>query len=137
MKFSIALDLKTGLGFQFSTGFRLKDQCASLRSAHKIFQKKKKKKKESHSLKWKVSKKQVFLIKYYLIYHRKYGCESGKECFCETLWVEILSKTGGLNLLFCKPGTYLCCLIFLFFILISLINRHSIIGSFLKERELI
>ena len=47
MKFSIALDLKTGLGFQFSTGFRLKDQCASLRFAHKIFQKKKKEKKES------------------------------------------------------------------------------------------
>ena len=31
MKFSIVLDLKTGLVFQFSTGFQLKDQCASLR----------------------------------------------------------------------------------------------------------
>jgi hypothetical protein len=31
-------------------------------------------------------------------------------------WVEILSKTGGLNLLFCKPGTYLCLLFFYFFI---------------------
>jgi hypothetical protein len=28
--------------------------------------------------------------------------------------VEILSKTGGLNLLFCKPGTYLCSLFFIF-----------------------
>jgi hypothetical protein len=28
--------------------------------------------------------------------------------------VEILSKTGGLNLLFCKPGTYLCLLFFIF-----------------------
>ena len=46
MKFGIALDLKTGLGFQFSTGFLLKNQCASLRSAHKIFQKKKKKKRK-------------------------------------------------------------------------------------------
>ena len=114
MKFSIALDLKTGLGFQFSTGFRLKDQCASLRFAHKIFQKKKKEKKESHSFKWRVSKKQVFLIKYYPIYHRKCGREVGIECCCEPLWVEILSKTGGLNLLFCKRGTYLCSLFFYF-----------------------
>jgi hypothetical protein len=37
----------------------------------KLFQKKKKEKKESHYLKWKVSKKQVFLIKYYLIHHRR------------------------------------------------------------------
>jgi len=28
--------------------------------------------------------------------------------------VEILSKTGGSNLLFCKPGTYLCSLFFYF-----------------------
>ena len=114
MKFSIALDLKTGLGFQFSTGFRLKDQCASLRFAHKIFQKKKKEKKESHSFKWRVSKKQVFLIKYYPIHLRECGREVGIECCREPLWVEILSKTGGSNLLFCKPGTYLCLLFFYF-----------------------
>lgn len=81
MKFSIALDLKTGLGFQFSTGFRLKDQCASLRFAHKIFQKKKKEKKESHSFKWRVSKKQVFLIKYYPIGWRFYQKPEARTCF--------------------------------------------------------
>jgi hypothetical protein len=41
----------------------------------KLFQKKKKEKKESHYLKWRVSKKQVFLIKYYLIHHRRWGLE--------------------------------------------------------------
>jgi hypothetical protein len=46
MKLDIALDLKTGLAFQFSTGFHSKDLCASLRSAHKIFQNKKKKKRK-------------------------------------------------------------------------------------------
>jgi hypothetical protein len=34
MKFSITFGFKNWLDFQFSTGFRLKDQCASLRSAH-------------------------------------------------------------------------------------------------------
>ena len=46
-KIGHSIGFKTGLTFQFSVGFRLKDQCASLRSAHKIFQKKKKEKKES------------------------------------------------------------------------------------------
>ena len=78
------------------------------------FFKRKKRKKESQSFKWKVSKKQVFLKKYYPIHHRKCGREVGIECCCEPLWVEILSKTGGLNLLFCKPGTYLCLLFFYF-----------------------
>ena len=31
MKFCIAFGFKNGLDFQFSTGFQLKDQCASLR----------------------------------------------------------------------------------------------------------
>jgi len=34
---------------------------------NKLFSEEKKKKKESHSSKWKVSEKQVFLKKYYLI----------------------------------------------------------------------
>ena len=82
-------------------------------SHHKFF-KRKKRKKESQSFKWKVSKKQVFLIKYYPIHLRECGREVGIECCCEPLWVEILSKTGGSNLLFCKPGTYLCSLFFYF-----------------------
>ncbi len=48
MKFVIALNFKTGLGFPFFIGFRLKDQCASLSSAHKIFQKKKRKKRKPY-----------------------------------------------------------------------------------------
>ena len=79
------------------------------------FFKRKKEKKESHYFKWRVSKKQVFLKKYYPIHHRKCGREVGIECCCEPLWVEILSKTGGLNLLFCKRGTYLCSLFFILF----------------------
>ena len=46
-KISHSIRFKSVLTFLFSAGFRLKDQCASLRSAHKIFQKKKKEKKES------------------------------------------------------------------------------------------
>jgi len=46
MKFSITIGFKNGLDFQFSAGFRLKDQCASLRSTYKIFQKKKRKKRK-------------------------------------------------------------------------------------------
>ena len=57
------------------------------------FFKRKKRKKESQSFKWKVSKKQVFLKKYYPIHHRKCGREVGIECWCEPLWVEIFSKT--------------------------------------------
>ena len=113
MKFSITFGFKNGLDFQFSAGFLLKCYSASRCSTYKFF-KRKKRKKESHSFKWKVSKKQVFLIKYYPIYHRKCGRDGGEDCCCESLWVEILSKTGGLNLLFCKPGTYLCSLFFYF-----------------------
>jgi hypothetical protein len=65
IKFSITFGFKNGLDFQFSADFLLKCRCASLPSTHKIFQKKKKKKKESHHIKWRVSKKQVFLKKYY------------------------------------------------------------------------
>jgi hypothetical protein len=57
------------------------------------FFKRKKRKKESQSFKWKVSKKQVFLKKYYPIYLRKFGREGGDEFCCEPLWVEIFSKT--------------------------------------------
>jgi hypothetical protein len=46
MKFSIALDLKTGLGFPFSLAFPLKCRCASKQPTYKIFQKKKKKKRK-------------------------------------------------------------------------------------------
>jgi len=55
--------------------------------------KRKKEKKESHLSKWRVSKKQVFLKKYYPIYHWKYGLKVGDGISCETVWVEIFSKT--------------------------------------------
>jgi hypothetical protein len=57
------------------------------------FFKRKKGKKESHSFKWRVSKKPVFLKKYYPIHNRECGLEVGNECCCELLWVEIFSKT--------------------------------------------
>ena len=57
------------------------------------FFKRKKRKKESHSSKWKVSKKQVFQKKYYPIrdWNRKWLSRI-EMCF-ETFWVEIFSET--------------------------------------------
>jgi len=46
IKFSIALDLKTGLVFPFFSAFLLKFRCASKQPTHKIFQNKKKKKRK-------------------------------------------------------------------------------------------
>jgi len=57
------------------------------------FQKKKKKKKESHYFKWRVSKKQVFLKKYYPKCHREQLYVIKSEGSSETVWVEIFSKT--------------------------------------------
>ncbi len=45
MKFSITFGFKNWLDFQFSTGFRLKDQCASLRPLNFSKEKKGKKRK--------------------------------------------------------------------------------------------
>jgi hypothetical protein len=64
MKFSITFGFKNGLDFQFPAGFLLKCYSSSQCSTYKFF-KRKKRKKESHSFKCKVSKKQVFLKKYY------------------------------------------------------------------------
>ena len=61
------------------------------------FFKRKKEKKESRIFKWKVSKKQVFRIKYYPYA----SVETLSRCGgIENVRVEILSGTEGLNLLF-------------------------------------
>jgi hypothetical protein len=87
--------------------------------------KRKKRKKESHSSKWKVSKKQVFLKKYYLIRWRFFLKPAGLEfAFLNTWNLPLLS-------------------FFLFFVLISNTKRHRIIGILfegmrvdLKDRRL-
>jgi len=64
---------------------------------HTHFCKRKKEKKESRFALWRVSKKQFFRIKYYPYapVETLSGC-----CGFENVWVEILSGTEGLNLLF-------------------------------------
>jgi hypothetical protein len=61
------------------------------------FLQKKKGKKESLLALWRVSKKQVFRVKYYPYA----SVETLSGCYgFENVWVEILSGTEGLNLLF-------------------------------------
>ena len=66
--------------------------CLAMLCTHKFF-KRKKEKKESRHLKWKVSKKQVFRIKYYPNCQRERTCEVWDIFQSETVWVEILSET--------------------------------------------
>ena len=96
----------------------------------KIFQKKKRKK-ESHSSKWKVSKKQVFQKKYYPI------CDWNRQrlirmnIFWNFLGGDFFWNPQGLNLLFWIPGTYLC---FLFlFIFFEISNQMFLFNRFLSE----
>jgi hypothetical protein len=49
MKFSIIFGFKNGLDFQFTSWFRLKDQCALRYSTYKFFKRKKRKKESTHS----------------------------------------------------------------------------------------
>jgi hypothetical protein len=92
--FFVGFDNKIGHGF----GFKL---MCSAKASHTKFFKRKKGKKESQSLKWRVSKKQVFLKKYYPIYPRNYKREIGNVFCSDTTWVEIFFKNPqGLNLLF-------------------------------------
>jgi hypothetical protein len=60
---------------------------------NKLFSEEKKKKKESRRISGGFKRSQVFLKKYYPIHHRKCGREIGIESCCETVWVEIFSKT--------------------------------------------
>jgi hypothetical protein len=64
---------------------------------HTHFCKRKKEKKESPLALWRVSKKQVLRVKYYpyVSVETLSGCGGN-----ENVWVEILSGTEGLNLLF-------------------------------------
>ena len=118
IKFSITFGFKNWLDFQFFAGSLLKCYSASRCSTYKFF-KRKKRKKESHSSKWKVSKKQVFLKKYYLIRWRFFLKPAGLEfAFLNTWNLSLLS-------------------FFLFFVLISNTKRHRIIGICLKEWVLI
>jgi hypothetical protein len=64
---------------------------------HTHFCKRKKEKKESLLALWRVSKKQVLWVKYYPYASLETPC--GCSGF-ENVWVEILSGTEGLNLLF-------------------------------------
>ena len=80
---------------------------------HTHFCKRKKEKKESRLALWRVSKKQVFRVKYYPYA----SVETLSGCYgFENVWVEILSGTEGLNLLFWIPGTKLWLLFILFFV---------------------
>jgi len=92
IKFIMASDLKIRFSSNFLLSFWWIQVCLATLRTHKFF-KRKKRKKESHSSKWKVSKKQVFQKKYYPIrdWNRQRQIRS-KMCF-ETVWVEIFSET--------------------------------------------
>ena len=110
--------------------------CLATLRTHKFF-KRKKRKKESHSSKWKVSKKQVFQKKYYPIrdWNRQRLIRS-KISF-EIFWVEIFSETRRAWTCFFEYLELIFALFFLFFVLISNSKRHRIIGFYLKEWVLI
>ena len=101
------------------------------------FFKRKNEKKESHYFKWKVSKKQVFLKKYYPIHHRKWGRIIKNEGGCETVWVEIFSKTRRAWTCFFVNLELIFALFFLFFILNIQSKCCCLIGWNLKEWKLI
>ena len=114
MKFSITFGFKNGLDFQFSAGFRLKYQCASLHSTYKIFQKKKKKKRKP-VVQVEGFKKASFFEKILPDTSSEVRSWSRKWMLLRTVMGgDFFKNPCGLNLLFCKPGTYLCSLFFYF-----------------------
>ena len=101
------------------------------------FFKRKKRKKESHSSKWKVSKKQVFQKKYYPIRDWKRKRLIKREMCFETVWVEIFSETRRAWTCFFEYLELIFALFFLFFILNIQIKCSCLIGFYLKYWELI
>ncbi len=97
------------------------------------FFKRKKRKKESQSTKWKVSKKQVFLKKYYPM--RRYELKA--SCLNTMLlwnWKggDFFKNPEGLNLLFWIPATYLCSLFFIFCFVTDCRLSKMVLGKGIK-----
>ena len=92
IKFIMASDLKIRFSSNFLLSFWWMQMCLATLRPLKFF-KRKKRKKESHSSKWKVSKKQVFQKKYYPIRDWKRKHLIKREMCFETVWVEIFSET--------------------------------------------
>lgn len=101
------------------------------------FFKRKKRKKESHSSKWKVSKKQVFQKKYYPIrdWIRQRLVRS-EMCF-ETFWVEIFSETRRAWTCFFEYMELIFASFFYLFFLKFPIKCLCLIGFYLKYWKLI
>ena len=132
----MASDLKIRLFSNFLLSFWWMQVCLATLRPLKFF-KRKKRKKESHSSKWKVSKKQVFQKKYYPIRDWKRKRLIKREMCFETVWVEIFSETRRAWTCFFEYLELIFALFFLFFVLISNSKRHCIVGICLKEWVLI
>ena len=132
----MASDLKIRFSSNFLLSFWWMQVCLATLRTHKFF-KRKKRKKESHSSKWKVSKKQVFQKKYYPIrdWNRQRLIRS-KISF-EIFWVEIFSETRRAWTCFFEYLELIFALFFLFFILNIQIKCSCLIGFYLKEWVLI
>ena len=132
----MASDLKIRFSSNFLLSFWWMQVCLAMLRPLKFF-KRKKRKKESHSSKWKVSKKQVFQKKYYPIrdWNRKRLIKR-EMCF-ETVWVEIFSETRRAWTCFFEYLELIFALFFLFFILNIQIKCSCLIGFYLKEWVLI
>ena len=111
----MASDLKIRFSSNFLLSFWWMQMCLATLRPLKFF-KRKKRKKESHSSKWKVSKKQVFQKKYYPIRDLNRQRLIRMNIFWNCLGGDFFWNPQGLNLLFWIPGTYLCFLfLFIFF----------------------
>ena len=108
-------EFKNWLDFQFSADFLLKCRCASLRFAHKFFQKKKKKKRKP-IVQVEGFKKASFLKKILpdASMELRASCLS-KMFFWNCMGGDFFKNPEGLNLLFWIPATYLCSLFFIFY----------------------
>lgn len=136
IKFIMALDLKIRFSSNFLLSFWWMQMCFATLRPLKFF-KRKKRKKESHSSKWKVSKKQVFQKKYYPIRDLNRQRLIRMNIFWNFLGGDFFWNPQGLNLLFWIPGTYLCFLFLFIFFLKLPIKYLFLIGFYLKEWELI
>ena len=132
----MASDLKIRVFSNFLLSFWWMQMCLATLRPLKFF-KRKKRKKESHSSKWKVSKKQVFQKKYYPIRDWKRKRLIKREMCFETVWVEIFSETRRAWTCFFEYLELILALFFLFFILNIQIKCSCLIGFYLKEWVLI
>ena len=132
----MASDLKIRFSSNFLLSFWWMQMCLATLRPLKFF-KRKKRKKESHSSKWKVSKKQVFQKKYYPICDWNRQRLIQREMSFETVWVEIFSETRRAWTCFFEYLELIFALFFLFFILNIQIKCSCLIGFYLKEWVLI